>query len=170
MSDYAQRALQTLKSKGLRITHPRQRVVALLDAACEPLSAYDIAERLEARGEKVDTVSIYRILECLADHHLIHRVLGTGKVLKCVLGPATECNASTCGPHHHTHDHCHHLLICQHCHSVAEVPCPDLTALKQYVERVSAFRVKTHQLEFWGLCAQCQAASPPTIPLNPALS
>jgi Fe2+ or Zn2+ uptake regulation protein len=145
---YAELALDLLKGKGFRITKPRRLVVELLDQTNRSLSAYEIKDLLDTMGEKVDTVSIYRILECLEENKLIHRVLATGKVRKCSLEQETHC-------HLPQDDHCHHLLICEKCESVEEIHCPGAASLVQAVEKLSDFRIKSHSMEFTGLCKRC---------------
>jgi len=122
-----------------------------LEKSAHPLSAYQIKERLDADHEKVDTVSIYRILETLEANHLIHRILSTGQVSKC----AMCCDHN----HHHGDGPHHHLLICKTCNTVSEAPCADMDPVVATVEANSQFKVQTHHLEFWGQCAQCQEIS-----------
>lgn len=149
MSVYTEHALELLKEKGLRITKPRRLVVELLDQTQTALSAYEIKDRLDASGERVDTVSVYRILECLEEHRLIHRVLSTGKVRKCQLDHEDDCQL-------HQDDHCHHLLICDKCNRIEEVHCPGTEALVKDVEHHSKFTIHRHNIEFFGICESCQ--------------
>jgi Fur family ferric uptake transcriptional regulator len=148
MTSYAELALEVLKNKGFRITKPRQLVIDLLDKNTKPLSPYEIKEVLEKEGSRIDTVSVYRILECLEENKLIHRVLTTGKVSKCALEPEEQCKM-------HQSEHCHHLLICQQCEAIEEVHCPGTSALVKEVEKQSNFRIQSHNMEFFGLCANC---------------
>lgn len=149
MKSYAEQALETLKEKGFRITKPRRLVVDLLDTANKPLSAYEIKDLLVAQDEKVDTVSVYRILECLEENHLIHRVLATGKVRKCSLEHEEHC-------HLPQEEHCHHLLICEKCQATEEVHCPGTAELVKELEKLSNFHIRSHNMEFLGLCASCR--------------
>ena len=148
MTEYKHYALSVLKNRGFRITKPRQLVVELLDQTTQALSAYEIKEKLDSSGEKVDTVSIYRILECLEDNHLIHRLLSSGKVLRCQLEHESTC-------HLDQQDHCHHLLICEKCLNIQEVHCPGAEDLVARVEKHASFVVKRHNMEFLGLCGAC---------------
>ncbi len=148
MSTYIDFSLKHLTSKGFRITKPRRLVLELLDKTNKPLSAYEIKAKLDAKGSKIDTVSIYRILECLEENHLIHRTLTTGKVSKCQLEHESQC-------HRHQHDHCHHLLICQQCEAVEEVHCPGTASLVKEVEKSTQFKIQSHSIEFLGLCKTC---------------
>jgi len=148
MTAYIDLALEHLRNKGLRITKPRRLVVELLDRAKKPLSAYEIKELLDQEGEKVDTVSVYRILDCLEENKLIHRVLTSGKVKKCQLEHESEC-------HLPQNEHCHHLLICQKCNTIEEVHCPGTDALVKELGKLANFRIQSHNMEFLGLCAKC---------------
>jgi Fe2+ or Zn2+ uptake regulation protein len=148
MKPYAEHALEILKDKGLRITKPRRLVLELLELADKPMSAYEIKDLIAAQDEKIDTVSVYRILDCLEENHLIHRVLATGKVRKCSLEHEEHC-------HLPQEDHCHHLLICEKCQATEEVHCPGTAELVRELERLSHFKIRTHNMEFLGLCARC---------------
>lgn len=148
MTSYAELALEVLKNKGFRITKPRQFVIELLDKSTKPLSSYEIKDILEKEGSKIDTVSVYRILECLEENKLIHRVLTTGKVSKCALEPEDHCIL-------HQSEHCHHLLICEQCDAIEEVHCPGTSILVKELEKYSNFQIKRHNMEFLGLCANC---------------
>ncbi|MEB3285918.1 MAG: Fur family transcriptional regulator [Vampirovibrionales bacterium] len=148
---YPELALNILKEKGLRITKPRCLVIELLDEAEQPLSAYEIKDTLSRRGEQVDTVSIYRILDCLEENHLIHRVISSGKVRKCALDQEEACALEQ-------HDHCHHFLVCEQCGQIEEVHCPGTEALVGALQNSTRFLIKSHRMEFSGLCPSCQPA------------
>jgi len=153
-SSFVDHALEVLKSQGLRITRQRRLVLAVLDTTDEALSAYEMKDRLTAQGEAIDTVSIYRIFDCLETHQLVHRVLSSGKVRRCALGDETACDK-------HQHHHCHHFLICQGCGRTDELHCPEiLDQLEARLEALavspSGFRITGHHLELMGLCPACQ--------------
>ncbi len=151
MSSYTENALSALKKRGYRITKPRKLVVQLLNDANTALSAYEIRDLLAASDEAVDIVSIYRILECLEENHLIHRVLLTGKVRKCQLDDEDHCQLPQ-------DDHCHHLLICRQCNTTQEVHCHGMDAILAQVSQQARFQVEDHRLEFVGLCQACAAS------------
>ena len=145
---YAEDALRILKSRGYRITQPRRKVLELLSKTETALSPYEIKDLLDTAGEKVDTVSIYRILECLEENHLIHRILTSGKVHKCNLEDEEDC-------HLEQEDHCHHNLICRSCGAIEEVHCPGLSPLEKDLAQQAGFTIEAHHLEFSGLCRKC---------------
>lgn len=149
MSHYTEHAIALLKAQGFRITRPRKLVLELLDEAPTALSAYEIKDALDAAGEKVDTVSVYRILECFDEQGLIHRVLSSGKVKKCLLDNESHCQLQQ-------KEHCHHLLICQKCQGIEEVHCAGVDSLVQKLQTELSFKIEAHHLEFTGLCHRCQ--------------
>jgi Fe2+ or Zn2+ uptake regulation protein len=153
MTDYIAHSLQQLKAAGLRVTQPRRLVVAALAEASHPLSAYELRDQLETDGEKADVVTVYRILECLEEQGLIHRLTGSGpnsgKVMRCQLGDESACE-------HHGHHHCHHVLVCQQCQRVEEVHCHGMEGVVAQVGTETGFAINHHTLEFTGVCPDCQ--------------
>lgn len=152
---YIQHALTSLKAQGLRLTHPRQRVVGVLAEATYPLSAYDIKALLDQQGMPVDTVSVYRVLDCLEQLHLIHRVGNTGKVVSC------QRTHTPCQHHHQPSQaekhHWHVLLVCVGCGQVAEAETsPHLQAFAQQLVGQQRFMPQAGTLEVKGWCRACQ--------------
>ncbi|HEY9900067.1 MAG TPA: Fur family transcriptional regulator [Pantanalinema sp.] len=157
MPTYAESALAILKARGYRITKPRRRVVELLEQSDTALSPYAIKDLLDAAGEHVDTVSIYRILECLEENHLVHRVLTTGKVRRCDLEADAHCHLDQA-------EHCHHNLVCRACGAIEELHCPGLSSLEAELSLRAGFRIEAHHLEFTGLCGKCAAPKGANFP------
>ena len=138
---YVAFSLDRLRALGLRITRPRRLILDTLAGAERPLSPYALHDLLAARGEQVDTVSIYRTLEALERTGLAHRVAFSGGYLPCRL---------------EDHPGCHHHLICRDCGVVAEVDCPGMAAVERDAAAESRFRIERHLVEFVGLCPACQ--------------
>ena len=149
MSDYIEKAITILKENSFRITKQRLFVIELLDKSKEALSAYEIKDKLQAKKLDVDVVSIYRIIDCLEKNGLVHKVLSTNKVKKCKLEHEDTCKK-------HEDNHCHHLLICEKCNSVEEIHCAGISSVIKKVESDSRFKIKTHNLEFHGICNACK--------------
>jgi len=56
-------ALQVLRSRGYRVTEPRKRVLRVLAEVQRPVSPYDIQEILQRKGQYLNHVTIYRVLD-----------------------------------------------------------------------------------------------------------
>src|SRR5258707_13576528 len=68
------RAERLCRDNNLRFTPMRRRVLQELGMSAEPLTAYDLADRV--RDEKrVAPVTVYRALDFLLEAKLIHRIL-----------------------------------------------------------------------------------------------
>lgn len=148
---YPDQAMSLLKAKGYRQTKPRRLVLEALEAATRPLSPYELADAIREGGEKSDVVSIYRIMQTLEEHGLVHRMVGSGKFRKCHLAPEADCTR-------HQHQHCHHNLVCRACGRIDEVHCPGMDLLEQALSAQSPFLIEGHVLEFTGLCGDCRPA------------
>jgi Fe2+ or Zn2+ uptake regulation protein len=149
MSTYSEKALHLLKERGYRMTNQRRLVIETLEESDAPLSPYDIRDILKSKGVSLDAVSIYRIIDCLEENHLVHRMMmHYGKVLKCRLEDEHDCSLVQT-------DHCHHFLICRKCNSINEMHCVGLQPFVNNVATQMGFRVENHHLELMGLCHQC---------------
>lgn len=141
LQNYAEHAVSRLREGGFRITRSRRLVLDALEGAQRPLSPYALHDLLAGRGDSVDTVSIYRILETLETTGLVHRVAFSGGYLPCRL---------------EDHPGCHHHLICRECGVVQEVDCPGMASVEREAAEESRFRIERHLIEFVGLCPACQ--------------
>lgn len=148
MPTYKQKALEILKNNKFRITKPRELVTELLEKSKEPLNPYEMKELLDKKKYKIDIVSIYRIIKCLEDNNLVHKVLSTNKFAKCQIEHEDKCTK-------HSEYHCHHLLICENCGSTEEIHCSGINSIIKTLEKNSNFKIKRHNLEFYGLCSKC---------------
>ncbi len=98
----------------------------------------------------MDIASVYRVLDCLDQLGLIHRVLSSGKVVKCRLDDEATCNLEQ-------DNHCHHLMVCNKCGHIQEAHCPEAMQVIEQLPPRHGFAITGHHLEFTGLCQQCQA-------------
>ncbi|MCS6782907.1 MAG: Fur family transcriptional regulator [Gloeomargarita sp. SKYBB_i_bin120] len=124
------------------LTPSQQRILALLQAEGQALSAQAIYLRLKQLRQGVGLATVYRALE----------VLKKNGVVQMRLLPSGEAVYSA-----RLHDR--HHLTCLRCN--ASIPlrdCP-LEDLEQYLQNMYNFKVYYHTLEFFGVCPQCQAQS-----------
>ncbi|HUT97638.1 MAG TPA: Fur family transcriptional regulator [bacterium] len=128
-----------LKKKGLRCTDPRVRTLDVILAGDRPLSHAEIEERLEPR---LDRVTLYRVLNDLAEAGLLRRI---------TTGAATRFGAS---------DHAHAHFTCDACGittCLETVPVPRPALPMRYV-------VEGVELNLSGLCPGCSNALRPDEP------
>lgn len=113
----AQQQAETLiKATGARLTRPRSRVLMFLLEQARPLTHHEIHEQLP--GAAIDTVTLYRVLEWLTGHGMIHRIAGADQVWR--FSGSTGAKAGR-----QDHDHAH--FQCTQCDSVTcfnDMPLP----------------------------------------------
>ena len=129
---------QILRQKGYRLTHQRQQILDALTAF--PQSVEDVIAALKNRNESIDRVTVYRTLDCFVDLGVVGKTQFKDKIAKYEL--LTEA-------HHHHH------LVCDKCGSVEDVALNEAFLLRKVREQTN-FQVKSHSLEFFGLCANCR--------------
>lgn len=88
------RAQAMIRRAGARLTGPRWRVLGELLRAGQPLTHQALQRRVEAGAEPIDRVTLYRVLDWLADSGLAHRVAGPDRVFRFSAH-------STAAPHGH---------------------------------------------------------------------
>jgi Fur family ferric uptake transcriptional regulator len=122
----------------------RQRE-AIRDAlAAEPafVSAQDLHHKLRQAGEKIGLATVYRGLAQLAED-------GEADTMLAADGERYRA----CGTERH-----HHHLVCRNCGRTVEVEAPEVEAWAARVAEGHGFTSITHDLEVFGLCAECAAA------------
>jgi Fe2+ or Zn2+ uptake regulation protein len=140
MSEF-QSAIQILRAKGYKVTLPRKQVLKVLVEAQKPVSPYDIQKILQQKGEHLNPVTIYRILDLFCLLNLAHRVLSTGGFVRCTLGEEEGC---------------HRFMVCRQCGVLQEFVDKALCEEEDEVAQDLGFYAEQHFSEFSGLCSSCR--------------
>ncbi len=107
----------------------------------QPSKAYDILHRLSAEHGSAKPPTVYRALDFLLAHGLIHRLDSLNAYVGCV--------------HPLQHQHCY-FLICQQCQQVQECCSEQLNQAMAQASDAYQFSSKNVTLEIAGLCQTCQ--------------
>ena len=78
------RAERLCRARGARLTPQRRRVYELLVAAGEPITAYELLHRLAGDGGNPAPPTVYRALDFLQAHGLVHRLASQSRFVACV--------------------------------------------------------------------------------------
>ncbi len=137
-----QRAEQYCRQNALRLTALRRRVLELVWAGHQPVGAYALLESLIGEGRKAAPPTIYRSLDFLMQHGLIHRIASLNAYVGCShLGKAHEAR----------------FFICEGCGQAAEIDDPSIeSAISRDAQRLG-FNISRQTIEVAGTCARCQA-------------
>ncbi|WP_408740851.1 Fur family transcriptional regulator [Acetobacter sp. LMG 32666] len=145
---------------GGRMTPQRRDVLGLILKAPAPVGAYDLLEQLKTSGRKPAPPTIYRALDFLLEHGLIHRIERLSAFVPC-----------THLQHDHPHDHtqggaepCLHsaqFLICRKCGGVTEIAdAPRVLDVLKNICGKKNFTMQSASVEVEGLCEDCTQAAP----------
>ncbi len=141
MSDQMVHEKEQLKSVGLKVTHPRMRILALLEGSEQiHLSAEEVYRLLIEHGEEIGLATVYRVLTQFEQAGILKRHnFETGHSV-------FELDR---GGHH---DH----LLCTACGSVEEFFHPQIEVLQHEIADKHQFELADHALTLYGICKQCQ--------------
>ncbi len=134
------RAEQTCAQRGTRLTEQRKEVLASVGESHSAVGAYEIIERMSYGGTRPAPITIYRALDFLLEHDLVHKIESRNAYVACTGGHANN---------HPT------LLICDKCGIVDEVIEPVTNNSLQSTAATKHFAVNKTVIELSGTCNQC---------------
>ncbi len=137
-------AVALCKQRNSRLTPSRRRVLELIWQSHQPLGAYQLLAQLAEEGFNSAPPTVYRALEFLLEHGLIHRLASLNAYTGCS-GPGTQ--------------HSGYFLICHRCNRVQELASPSLKeAVRQHAGQAD-FLLESEIIELSGCCSQCLKAT-----------
>ncbi len=133
------------KTRGLRLTPARVRVLELLSEAHRAMGAYELLDRLRAEGLGSQPPVVYRALEFLTGAGFVHKIERLNAYVAC-------CNPGG------EHGAC--FLICSRCRKVAEIEDGALDIALAQAAAGRGFAMRRIVLEIEGTCPACRAGAP----------
>ena len=133
---------ETLKDAGLKVTHPRTKILDVLQSnPGTHLSADEIHNKLVDHNESIGLATVYRVLTQLELAGLIQK-------------NQFSDNQSSYEIKKQHHDH----LICTKCGKIIEFMNDDLEALQEKISDTYQFRLDSHVMTLFGVCrdGNCQ--------------
>ena len=122
----------------MRMTKCRKAIIKIFSNHPSPLSVAEIFEKLVDDEVLVNRTTVYRELNFLQNENILREVnFGEGK-----------------SRYESANEKHHHHLVCDNCGSVAEIEMDERNLLKSLPK--TNFDIKSHSLEFFGLCVNCQ--------------
>lgn len=129
------------RQQGLRLTELRRRVLELVWASHQPVGAYALLETLVNEGRRAAPPTVYRSLDFLLQHGLIHRIASLNAYVGC---------SHPGGPHDAQ------FFICDGCGQAAEIGDTSInSAIARDAKRLG-FHIANQTIEVTGTCSRCQ--------------
>ncbi len=131
---------QHCQSQGIKLTPLRKKVIEILNACDSPISAYALLEQLKQCHPTANIMSVYRILNFLEAHQLVHKIDNTNHYTLCCHPSSQICQ----------------LLVCQQCHQKFEIHTPEIDTLLQQIASEHHFQLMSNKIVLSGYCHHCQ--------------
>jgi len=128
-------------SDKLRMTVQRQIILDQVRADRSHSSADDIYQKVRHKLPRISLGTVYRNLEILSEQGLIKRLGPPGKQMRF------DGNVE---PHYH--------VRCVVCDKIEDLPLQPLHDLKEKVSAFTNYLILGHEVDFWGLCPDCQTS------------
>jgi Fur family zinc uptake transcriptional regulator len=134
--------------RSLRLTPLRERVLQLVWQSHKPLGAYAILDLLSSANgithQRQAPPTVYRALEFLLEHGLVHRINSLNAFVGC------------------SQPHAHHnslFLICRRCETAVEIADATVSAALHTAAQRARFSEESACVEIAGLCPNCAKAA-----------
>ena len=119
-----------LKKAGLKVTHPRKRILEILETGHKHLTADDIYRRLVESGEEIGLATVYRVL---------NQFESAGLVAKHNFESGQAYYELDSGQHH---DH----MVCVETGKVIEFVSEEIEALQHKIAAAHGYEIVDHSL------------------------
>lgn len=129
-----------LREVSLKVTPARIAVLQLLENSTTPLDVASIITVLKEKQIDIDPATAFRIINTFTQKGIAKQIqLNEGKF---------RYELSNKADHHH--------LICESCGRIEDISDCSIPQLEKEIQKKKQFLVKSHSLEFFGVCASCQ--------------
>jgi Fur family transcriptional regulator, zinc uptake regulator len=132
--------LRAQKTCGARLTDQRRAVLQCVAQNHAAVGAYDLIERMAEQGPRPAPITVYRALDFLLEHRLVHKVESRNAFVACTCAHDNEAPT---------------LLICEACGNVDEVMQPDAIQKLAAAAKANGFKTRSTVIELSGLCKAC---------------
>ena len=131
---------EELNAVNLRATPARIALMSLLETTDKPIDVQSMIQYLDENDIKTDPATVFRIVNMFTEKGLLKPIqLNEGKY---------RYELASISDHHH--------LVCESCGNIEDISDCSIDLLEKDIETKKEFKVTSHSLEFFGICANCQ--------------
>ena len=139
-ADLVKRAERICERRGSRLTTQRREVLSCIARSHQATGAYDIIDRMAEHGARPAPITVYRALDFLLAHGLVHKIESRNAFIACSHAHDGEPAA---------------LLICEQCGLVAELDASETVDDLNRKATAQGFTPSRAVVELTGRCAYC---------------
>lgn len=122
-----------------RKSQQRERILEILKETKSHPTADWVYMKLKEEIPELSLGTVYRNLKVLMEQGLIQ---------KLPFGSTFDRFEAKIAPHYH--------LVCEKCGVVEDFEMPQYSEINLQAEKMSAFKISRHRIDFFGLCEKCQ--------------
>jgi len=122
-----------------RKSQQRERILEILKETKSHPTADWVYMKLKEEIPELSLGTVYRNLKVLMEQ---------GHIQKLPLGSTFDRFEAKIAPHYH--------LVCEKCGLVEDFEMPHYSTINSQAEKMSAFKISRHRIDFFGLCEKCQ--------------
>mgnify|MGYP001054462100 FL=1 len=146
MPDNRELYKKVLRENGLKVTTQRLAILEVLySRPGRHMTAEEIYDLVKDDHPEIGLATVYRTIQLLSDLDLIDKLNLDDGYVRYEIGVRNQ--DSECHHHHH--------LICQDCGQIFAFQDDLLNDLEEKIEEATGFRVKDHEVIFYGHCKKC---------------
>ena len=134
-----QKFIASVHSHNLKLTPQRLEIAQWVFESQNHFSVDDLLDSFRAKGEKISTSTVYRLIQILLDLEL---------VIEHDFGKGKKYYEPTCKQDHHDH------IICNLCGHISEFTDTELEELKTSIALKKGFKMTSHALNIYADCVQ----------------
>ena len=138
---FVEQSITKIKSAGGRLTTSKKRILKALEGINVPLNSNQLAKEIEKSGDKIDAVTVYRVLKTFKELKIVHH-FENGFI---------PCEHLSC----ENHEHSHHYFSCNKCKEVKDLHIEDEKFLNLIKNKFKSIEITSHEFKFNGVCNEC---------------
>ena len=143
-ADLIARAERTCERRGSKLTGQSRDILSSVAQSHSAVGAYDIIERMAEHGPRPAPITVYRALDFLLAHGLVHKIESRNAFVACSHSHEGQPAA---------------LLICETCGTVSELDAPEIFERITAKARAQKFSPAHTMIEMSGTCGACARAA-----------
>ena len=143
-ADLIARAERTCERRGSKLTGQRREILSSVAQSHSAVGAYDIIERMAEHGPRPAPITVYRALDFLLAHGLVHKIESRNAFVACSHSHEGQPAA---------------LLICETCGTVSELDAPEIFERITEKAKAQKFSPAHTMIEMSGTCGACARAA-----------
>ena len=143
-ADLIARAERTCARRGSKLTGQRREILSSVAQSHSAVGAYDIIERMAEHGPRPAPITVYRALDFLLAHGLVHKIESRNAFVACSHSHEGQPAA---------------LLICETCGTVSELDAPEIFERLTEKAKARIFSPAHTMIEISGTCGACARAA-----------